>query len=78
MRWLAPELLWSLLLLPLAVGAYVWAWRRRKRQVVVFSTVRVLMTAQPSSLRTVTGTWVPSAWNRRVMPIFCVMTPVRT
>src|SRR6218665_834716 len=36
------------------------------------------VTAQPSSLRTVTGTWVPSAKNRRVMPTFCVMTPVRT
>ena len=45
MRWLAPELLWSLLLLPVAVAAYVWAWRRRKRQVVVFSTVRVLRRA---------------------------------
>src|ERR1700743_2964023 len=36
------------------------------------------VTAQPSSLRTVTGTCVPSAKNRRVMPTFCVMTPVRT
>src|ERR1700712_2442621 len=36
------------------------------------------VTAQPSSLRTVTGTCVPSDRNRRVIPTFCVMTPVRT
>ena len=32
---------------------------------------------QSSSARTVTGTWRPSSWNRRVIPTFFAITPVR-
>jgi Ca-activated chloride channel family protein len=45
MRWIAPEMLWTLLLLPVPVAGYVWAWKRRKRQVMIFSTIRVLRAA---------------------------------
>src|SRR6478752_258711 len=35
------------------------------------------MTCTSSSCRTVTGTCRPSAWNRRVIPTFFAITPVR-
>ncbi len=56
MRWLSPEMLWTLLLLPLSLGLYVWAWKRRKRQVLTFSTVRVLRAAAAPGV----------AWKRHV------------
>ena len=50
MRWLAPEMLWTLLLVPLLAAVYRWAWMRRKRQVLRFSTIRVLrMASVPES-----------------------------
>lgn len=45
MRWMAPEMLWSLFLLAPPAALYVWAWRRRKKLVLTFSTIRVLKIA---------------------------------
>ena len=45
MRWIAPEMLWSLALLALPAALYIWAWRRRKKLVLTFSTIRVLKIA---------------------------------
>jgi len=46
MGWLAPEMLWALLGLPVPLFLYVWAWRRRKKIVIHFSSLRLLKAAQ--------------------------------
>ncbi|MEK9775755.1 MAG: VWA domain-containing protein [Quisquiliibacterium sp.] len=56
MRWMAPEMLWLLLFLAPPVALYVWAWRRRKKQVLVFSTLRVLRAASATQ----------SSWRRHL------------
>jgi len=78
MRWLAPEMLWSLLLLPLPLAAYVWAWRRRKKQVLVFSTLRVLRMARPPGTR-----WKPHLpaallWLALALGLFSLARPTAT
>ena len=45
MRWLAPEMLWALAALVLPLAVYGWAWRRRKKLVLRFSTIRILRAA---------------------------------
>jgi Ca-activated chloride channel family protein len=46
MGWLAPEMLWALLLIPVPFFLYLWAWRQRKKTVIYFSSLRVLKAAQ--------------------------------
>ncbi|MFM7659776.1 MAG: VWA domain-containing protein [Betaproteobacteria bacterium] len=46
MGWLAPEMLWALIGLPVPLFVYVWAWRQRKKTVILFSSLRLLKAAQ--------------------------------
>ncbi|MEY3410243.1 MAG: hypothetical protein RIS02_1970, partial [Pseudomonadota bacterium] len=39
MQFLQPLMLWSLLLVPLMVGGYLWLLKRKRKQVVAFSAV---------------------------------------
>jgi len=57
MRFLWSDLLWSLFLVPLLVGAYVYALRRRKRAALRYA-----------SLTLVRGALGPGQWIRRHLP----------
>jgi Ca-activated chloride channel family protein len=51
-----PVVLLSLLVLPVLLGGYVWAGRRRRRQAVSYSSVALIKAARPAR----------SAWRRHV------------
>jgi Ca-activated chloride channel homolog len=57
MSFLWPDLIWSLMLLPIAVVAYVWIQRRRRRSVVSFSSLSLLKDVVPAH-----------SWWRRQLP----------
>lgn len=59
MQFLQPFMLWSLLLIPLMVGVYLWLLRRKRKQVLVFSAVSWIL----QNMET------PSPWRRHVPPI---------
>ncbi|NBO02803.1 MAG: VWA domain-containing protein [Betaproteobacteria bacterium] len=46
MGWLAPEMLWALLSIPIPFFLYLWAWRQRKKVVIHFSSLRLLKAAR--------------------------------
>lgn len=56
MRWLAPEYLVLWLVVPLLVGLYLWALRRRRRYAVRFSSLALVRAALPER----------SAWRRHL------------
>jgi Ca-activated chloride channel family protein len=56
MRFAWPLALFSLLLLPALLGAYVWQIRRRRRRAVTYSSVALIRAAAPAR----------SAWRRHV------------
>jgi Ca-activated chloride channel family protein len=47
MNFLAPQLLFGLLLIPVAIGAYVWTQRRRSRYAVRFTNLELLANLAP-------------------------------
>ena len=47
MNFLAPEILLGLLLIPLAIGFYLWAQRRRSRYAVRFTNLDLLANIAP-------------------------------
>jgi Ca-activated chloride channel family protein len=60
MTFLAPELLFGLLLIPLAIGFYLWAQRRRSGYAVRFTNLDLLANIAPRR----------PAWRRHVPPAF--------
>ena len=58
MQFIQPFMLWSLLLVPLMVGAYVWLLKRKRKQTVSFSAVSWIL----QNMET------PSPWRRHVPP----------
>ena len=58
MQFLQPFMLWSLLLVPLMLGGYVWLLRRKRKQTVSFSAVAWIL----QNMET------PSPWRRHVPP----------
>jgi len=58
MQFLQPFMLWSLLLVPLMVGVYVWLLKRKRKQTVSFSAVSWIL----QNMET------PSPWRRHVPP----------
>jgi Ca-activated chloride channel family protein len=59
MNFLAPELLLGLLLVPIAIGFYLWAQRRRSRYAVRFTTLDLLANIAPRR----------PAWRRHLPPV---------
>lgn len=59
MTFLAPELLLGLLLIPVAIGFYLWAQRRRSRYAVRFTNLDLLANLTPKR----------PAWRRHVPPV---------
>ncbi len=59
MNFLAPELLLGLLLIPIAIGFYLWAQRRRSKYAVRFTNLALLSNIAPKR---------PS-WRRHLPPI---------
>lgn len=58
MQFLQPFMLWTLLLLPLLLGAYLWLLRKKPKKVAYFSTVSWIL----QNIET------PSAWRRHLPP----------
>ena len=58
MQFLQPLMLWSLLLVPLMVGGYVWLQKRKRKEVVAFSAVSWILKNMDT----------PSPWRRHVPP----------
>lgn len=58
MQFLQPLMLWSLLLVPLMVGGYLWLLKRKRKQVVAFSAVSWILQNMDT----------PSPWRRHVPP----------
>jgi Ca-activated chloride channel family protein len=59
MTFLAPELLFGLLLIPVAIGFYLWTQRRRSRYAVRFTNLDLLANLTPRR----------PAWRRHVPPV---------
>ena len=59
MNFLAPELLFGLLLIPIAIGFYLWAQRRRSKYAVRFTNLALLSNLAPKR---------PS-WRRHLPPV---------
>lgn len=59
MNFLAPELLLGLLLIPIAIGFYLWAQRRRSRYAVRFTNLDLLANIAPRR----------PAWRRHLPPV---------
>jgi Ca-activated chloride channel family protein len=59
MNFLAPEMLLGLLLIPIAIGFYLWAQRRRSRYAVRFTNLALLSNLVPKR---------PS-WRRHLPPV---------
>jgi Ca-activated chloride channel family protein len=59
MTFLAPELLLGLLLIPIVIGFYLWAQRRRSRYAVRFTNLDLLANLTPKR----------PAWRRHVPPV---------
>ena len=59
MNFLAPELLLGLLLIPVAIGFYLWTQRRRSRYAVRFTNLDLLANLTPKR----------PAWRRHVPPV---------
>lgn len=59
MNFLAPELLLGLLLIPVVIGFYLWAQRRRSRYAVRFTNLDLLANLTPKR----------PAWRRHVPPV---------
>lgn len=66
MHFLHPEWLWTLLLAPLVPGAYVWLMRRRRRHVLSFSALSLVLAAQGPASR----------WRRHLPPALVFMALV--
>jgi Ca-activated chloride channel homolog len=62
MRFLWPEMLWSLLLIPALIMGYLWLQRRRVRNAPIASDISALLLAQ-AGRRT---------WRRHVPPSLCI------
>jgi Ca-activated chloride channel homolog len=63
MTYLSPEILWSAVLLPLQVIAYLWLLRRRKKMAVRFSHLGLVKTAAGPGL----------GWRRHVPPALLLL-----
>ena len=63
MQFLQPFMLWSLLLVPLVVGGYLWLQKRKRKDVVVFSAVSWIL----QNMET------PSPWRRHIPPALVVI-----
>ena len=63
MQFLEPLMLWSLLLLPLMAGAYIWLLKRKRKPVVAFSAVSWIL----QNMET------PSPWRRHVPPFLLAL-----
>ncbi len=59
MNFLAPEMLLGLLLIPIAIGFYLWAQRRRSKYAVRFTNLDLLSNLAPKR---------PS-WRRHLPPV---------
>jgi Ca-activated chloride channel family protein len=58
MQFLQPLMLWSLLIVPLMVGGYVWLQKRKRKDVVAFSAVSWILKNMDT----------PSPWRRHIPP----------
>jgi Ca-activated chloride channel family protein len=58
MQFLQPLMLWSLLIVPLMVGGYVWLQKRKRKDVVAFSAVSWILQNMDT----------PSPWRRHIPP----------
>ena len=58
-----PTLLWTLLLLPLLIGAYLWLLRRRRKTTVVLSSIGVAKAAMNKGPH----------WRRHVPPALLLL-----
>jgi len=59
MQFIQPFMLWSLVLVPLMVGGYLWLLKRKRKQVLSFSAVSWILANMST----------PSAWRRHVPPL---------
>lgn len=63
MHFLQPEWLWALLLVPLVLGQYLWLLRRKRREVIRFSSLGLVRQALTSS----------SVWRRHLPPALVLL-----
>jgi len=63
MQFLQPFMLWSLGLLPLVVGVYLWLLKRKRKEVVEFSAVSWILQNMDA----------PSPWRRHVPPLLLAL-----
>ena len=63
MQFLQPLMLWSLVLLPLMVGVYLWLLKRKRKHVISFSAVSWILENMDT----------PSTWRRHVPPLLVLV-----